>query len=320
MPNRMIQNSIKTSESINSLSWFAEVVFYRLLLVVDNYGRTDGRLVLLRNSLFPSRDDVTTDMLKKAIDELADTGTVLEYTVDGKQYLCFPKFSQYQRLRSKSSDFPAPPGVVDTLTTRVGHMSSKCRLEVEEEVEDEVEKEVEEEHIVDDERVRDIESEANSGCCSGTRGEIVAKSTDCNGVRDEIADDNYSKVRDNAVIVLNYLNSSADTKYRNCESTLRPIIARLNEKYSVDDCRSVINKKCTEWSGTDMARYLRPSTLFSKSHFEEYLNAPVSVKRSYQNCSRKVSMPDYWGKEQEKETMSDEEMRNLLKLQEEMSK
>lgn len=312
MPNRMIKESIKTSDSINSLSWFAEVMFYRLLLTVDDYGRMDGRAVVLRNTLFPTRDDVTTEAIKKGLEELLKSEVIFEYKVDGKNYICFPNFAEYQRLRAKNPKYPAPLNdTSDTCQSYDGHMSDTCLLE--EEVEEEVE--------VEDKR--NIK-ETGVSCCE-TEGLVVRDShlegsnSSSNRTRGEDTTEKDIRTRGEAVNVLEYLNSSINSNYRNCDSTLKPIKARLKEGYSLNDCKTVIDKKCTEWLETDMAKFLRPSTLFAKGHFEEYLNAPVSVKRSYQN-SRKVSMPEYWGQNQKQETMTDEEMRNLLKLQEEMSK
>lgn len=310
MPNRMIKESIKTSDSINSLSWFAEVMFYRLLLTVDDYGRMDGRPVVLRNTLFPTRDDVTTEAIKKGLEELLKSEVIFEYKVDNKSYICFPNFSEYQRLRAKNPRYPAPSSdMSDTCQSYDGHMSDTCLLEeeVEVEVEDKRNKKetgascCETEGLV----IRDSHLEGSNSSSGGTRGEDIAEKD--------------SRTRGDAVNVLEYLNSSIKSNYRNCDSTLKPIRARLKEGYTLDDCKTVIDKKCAEWLNTDMAKFLRPSTLFAKGHFEEYLNAPVSVKWGYQNA-RKVTMPDYWGKPQNEETMSDEEMNALLRLQEEMSK
>lgn len=79
---------------------------------------------------------------------------------------------------------------------------------------------------------------------------------------------------ENAKEVIDYLNEKTGTKYRYSESSLRHIRARLNEKYSVTDCKAVIDKKAAEWMGdAKMQQYLRPETLFG-SKFENYLNAP----------------------------------------------
>lgn len=73
-----------------------------------------------------------------------------------------------------------------------------------------------------------------------------------------------------------YLNEKARTKYRaKTESTRRHIVARLNDGFSVEDFKEVIDKKCADWMGTDYQKYLRPETLFG-SKFESYLNEKKS--------------------------------------------
>jgi len=46
----------------------------------------------------------------------------------------------------------------------------------------------------------------------------------------------------------------------------------VNDGYKLEDFQTVISKKCAEWKGTDMEKYLRPETLFG-TKFESYLNA-----------------------------------------------
>ena len=52
---------------------------------------------------------------------------------------------------------------------------------------------------------------------------------------------------------------------------LERIEARLKEGASFDDCKSIIAKKCGEWSADEkMAQYLRPATLFNREKFWSY--------------------------------------------------
>lgn len=51
----------------------------------------------------------------------------------------------------------------------------------------------------------------------------------------------------------------------------------------------MIEKKCAEWLGGDMEKFLRPETLFG-SKFESYLNAPVKGK-----AQDHVSVYGNWG-------------------------
>nr|DAI14901.1 MAG TPA: hypothetical protein [Caudoviricetes sp.] len=78
--------------------------------------------------------------------------------------------------------------------------------------------------------------------------------------------------------VVQALNEETGAHYRpTSKATMRHVLARLREGFSVEDCKEVIRKKAEEWGGTDMAKYLRPETLFG-SKFEGYLNAPEDPK------------------------------------------
>ena len=75
--------------------------------------------------------------------------------------------------------------------------------------------------------------------------------------------------------IVAYMNHICGTQFRpDTKSTLALITARLNEGYSVDDFKTVIDKKVQEWANQpNMAQYLRPQTLFGPK-FESYLNQP----------------------------------------------
>ena len=73
--------------------------------------------------------------------------------------------------------------------------------------------------------------------------------------------------------IIEYLNSKSFKKYRATpEKTKRLIRARLNEGFTVEDFKKVIDTKVTEWlNDPKMNTYLRPETLFG-TKFESYLN------------------------------------------------
>lgn len=73
--------------------------------------------------------------------------------------------------------------------------------------------------------------------------------------------------------VLNYLNQQAGTSFSNKGGTnLELIDACLQKGFTIQDCKTVIDKKTNDWKGTDYSKFLRPITLFSKTKFENYLN------------------------------------------------
>jgi len=74
------------------------------------------------------------------------------------------------------------------------------------------------------------------------------------------------------VEIVNYLNRVSGKKYKpTTNKTKKCINARINEGFSVDDFKQVIDKKVNAWQGTDMEKYIRPETLFG-TKFEGYLN------------------------------------------------
>lgn len=92
----------------------------------------------------------------------------------------------------------------------------------------------------------------------------------------------------NIKYIIDYLNEKAKTAYRaNSKNTIKHINARFAEGYTVEDFKTVIDKKYAEWKGTEMEQYLCPDTLFG-TKFEKYLNAKTNIKRidEYGNIER----------------------------------
>ena len=85
--------------------------------------------------------------------------------------------------------------------------------------------------------------------------------------------------------VINYLNEKTERtgkeKYSSTSTKTQKLIkARLREKYELEDFKTVIDKKCKEWLGTDMEKYLRPETLFGNK-FESYLKQKTGGNKSF---------------------------------------
>lgn len=85
----------------------------------------------------------------------------------------------------------------------------------------------------------------------------------------------YAKEREE---IIKYLNEKAGKAYRpNTSKTKTFISARLKEGFTVDDFKTVIDKKCADWMNSEWDKYLRPETLFSPK-FEGYLNEGMHHK------------------------------------------
>ena len=101
-----------------------------------------------------------------------------------------------------------------------------------------------------------------------------------NNINDNIINklDNIIELKDNVPYqeIVNYLNNSAGTNYRASSKKTRELIkARINEGYTLEAFKVVIEKKTRDWiNDNKMKGYLRPETLFG-TKFEGYLNQPV---------------------------------------------
>lgn len=83
--------------------------------------------------------------------------------------------------------------------------------------------------------------------------------------------------------VLSFLNEKSGKAFRPVPANLDLIVARLKDGATEADLRKVIARQCREWVGTDMEKYCRPSTLFNRLKFEQYIGAcviPQEVKNA----------------------------------------
>jgi len=114
MPNRIIKESICTSDTIDQLSWFEEVFFYRLIVNCDDYGRFDARPAILKARLFPLKS-VTEKQIIDALNKLSTVGIVALYEYDGRPYLQLVTWEKHQQIRAKKSKYPAPDEICNQM-------------------------------------------------------------------------------------------------------------------------------------------------------------------------------------------------------------
>lgn len=110
MPTRYLKPGVRDSEAIDRLSPLAEVLFYRLLVTVDDYGRFDARPAMVKANCFPIKETVRADDCIELLQELVTADLVTLYEVDGKPILQMLKWDNAPR--SKESKYPSPSGAV----------------------------------------------------------------------------------------------------------------------------------------------------------------------------------------------------------------
>lgn len=115
---------------MDSLSnWAAEVFYRRLMSIVDDYGRFDGRASVIRAAAYPLKLNTVGDPdIGKWLDESESAGLVRKYTVNGKPYVLLLNFNQ--QIRAKSSLYPDPPAIQEAAKSENGvhdkHTHSTC--------------------------------------------------------------------------------------------------------------------------------------------------------------------------------------------------
>lgn len=79
--------------------------------------------------------------------------------------------------------------------------------------------------------------------------------------------------------IIDYLNAKTNSNYKyNTNKTKICIDARIKEGFTIEDFKTVIDKKTEEWKFSEYEKYLRPETLFGNK-FESYLNQPEIPKQ-----------------------------------------
>ncbi len=107
MPNRILKESICTSETINKLSMECEVFFYRLVVNADDYGRFDARFEIIKSRLFPLKH-VEYKRIEKCLNELFSVGLIKFYLVKNAKYIQISNWSEHQRVRISRGKYPPP--------------------------------------------------------------------------------------------------------------------------------------------------------------------------------------------------------------------
>lgn len=109
MGNRILKESICTSNEIDALTWFEEVFFYRLIVSADDYGVYPADPVILAHVLFPKKENITRKMAENALNRLEQLKLITRYRVTGKgTFLYLTTWDRHQRLRHTHRKYPAP--------------------------------------------------------------------------------------------------------------------------------------------------------------------------------------------------------------------
>jgi hypothetical protein len=106
MPDRVLKASILGSERIASVSEGAQLLYYKLISLVDDYGLYDARVRVVARQAFLLMD-IPEAVIASRLVELDRCGALRLYIVDGKPYLQLQRFNG--RIRQQKPRYPLPP-------------------------------------------------------------------------------------------------------------------------------------------------------------------------------------------------------------------
>lgn len=116
---RMIDPGIWSSEDFSKLTSFSKLVFIGLFSLADDEGRGKANPSYLKSMLFPYEEGIRSADIKKTLQEIASTMSVIFYTHDEKEYYALKSWGRFQTInRPSPSDIPAPAS--DSVSTHRG--------------------------------------------------------------------------------------------------------------------------------------------------------------------------------------------------------
>lgn len=125
MPQRFLKPGLTTSKKWNAVDWIAQSFYVRLITLVDDFGRYEGDLLLLRSHCFPygdpNRNEIPLTTIENICKQLTTNALIIFYeTHDGMRYLQLLRWQE--RPRAISSKYPAFDNTCKQMFSNV----SKC--------------------------------------------------------------------------------------------------------------------------------------------------------------------------------------------------
>ena len=136
MSNRIIKDTIWTSPTINALSVYAERHFYRILLLVDDWGCFQSTPAVVRGICYPLQDNVSCADVQQWQRELEEKEILVTWSNGGRCYSMFKSFDKHNTRYSVTSDgkparhrrkTPVPPdNILERMITPDNIVEENC--------------------------------------------------------------------------------------------------------------------------------------------------------------------------------------------------
>jgi hypothetical protein len=110
MPNRIIKDSIWTSQNLNKCSPLAERHFYRILMASDDWGCLEITPLVIKGKCYPLIEDTNEKEISQWNQELIKNTLLKEWVSNDRQYAMFLKFDEHNtNLEKHDPKTPCPP-------------------------------------------------------------------------------------------------------------------------------------------------------------------------------------------------------------------
>ncbi len=271
MPNRILKDTICTSDNLNRLALEIIAVYFLLLVVCDDHGRTIAKAEIIKGRCFPLRPDVTVQNIENWLIALEREELITRYVIDGRQYLQVAKWTKHNRLRAKFSKYPPPDLTCQHVTADADNTKHT---------------------------LADVSNSNHLPIYTDTESDTESRGKTCRVPRKKTRKPTPVD-SDSGVIeqVASYLNNATGRSYKSTGAALvKGVKARLKEDYVLNDFQRVIDHKTAQWLSDDkMKAYLRPETLFS-AKFESYLQetggASDSATAAWQDQQQRANIQE----------------------------
>ncbi len=139
MPQRFLRPGITNSERWNACTFPAQSLYVRLLTLVDDFGRCDGRPQVLWGACFAMRPDVKLQQVAVMLQQLSQNKLIDIYEIEGKKVLqilqwqeriregCRPKWPERTELAASCSKLlPSSPPPSPSITRHTVAERATC--------------------------------------------------------------------------------------------------------------------------------------------------------------------------------------------------
>jgi uncharacterized phage protein (TIGR02220 family) len=257
------------------------VAFAGLWCAADREGRFKWEPRKLKAQIMPY-DEVHFEAV---LDTLAAAGFVVKYTVGDVTCGYLPSFKKHQHvnIRDAESILPSPAGACSNVhefhAVEASDAVSSQVIDAESDT-SEICKQVHARARTSPARVPSLPVPVPVPFHS--EGESEGKQPDASSIPQASAKhEKIDRYHPDCRTVLHFLNEAAHAHYREVHVNLNIISQRLFEPdVTLEGVKTMIQRQCRKWLGTEYADYLRPETLFGKTKFEGYYAAkdqPIST-------------------------------------------